>query len=284
MKQAQVNLLDAATSIGMELCEKAYWHEGRCNWVGRSPREAAEPGMPITPTVMALGPDLYGGTAGIALFLAELFGKTRLEAARRTALGAMQHALWKASDPQSGIREGFYNGLVGIAYAAARVGTRADDRQLVNVGLQLASRAVSSRGTNNLLDVMSGNAGVVAPLLLLARLPGGEELQEPAIALAEELATAATKADEAWCWENDRACGEEVGPTPLCGLAHGASGIGLALIEIGVQRQRADLIEGGLAAFVYEDRLYDHERENWPDLRQLRPQSDDPQTPMRTPR
>ena len=33
----------------------------------------------------------------------------------------MQHALSKASDPQSGLREGFYNGLVGIAYAGGHV-------------------------------------------------------------------------------------------------------------------------------------------------------------------
>jgi lantibiotic modifying enzyme len=231
---------------------------------------------------MALGPDLYAGTAGIGLFLAELFAKTRLEEIGMTARGALQHALWKANDPHGGLREGFYNGSVGIAYAATRVGTLTDDEQLVKAGLRLASRAASSRGNSNLLDVMSGNAGVIAPLLRLASLASDERLQEPTIALADELATTASKTDGAWSWENDRACGQGAGPTPLCGLAHGASGIGLALIETGVQSSRHDLIQGGLAAFAYEDRLYDPEHENWPDLRELPPQSDDPRTPVQT--
>ncbi|WP_158294239.1 lanthionine synthetase LanC family protein [Kribbella sp. VKM Ac-2568] len=229
---------------------------------------------------MALGPDLYAGTAGIGLFLAELFAKTRLEEVGMTARGAIQHALWKANDPHGDLREGFYNGSVGIAYAATRVGILTDDERLVNAGIRLASRAASSRGNSNLLDVMSGNAGVVAPLLRLASLAGDQRLQERTIALAEELATTASKADGAWSWENDRACGPGAGPTPLCGFAHGASGIGLALIETGAHSSRHDLIEGGLAAFAYEDRLYDREHENWPDLRELRSQSDDPRAPV----
>lgn len=279
MKQAPAALLDAATSIGRELCSNAYWHKGRCNWVGRSPREATEPGMPHTPTVVALGPDLYSGTAGIGLFLAELFAKTKFEEVGITARGAIQHALWKANDSHDDFRKGFYNGSVGIAYAATRVGTLTDDERLIKAGLRLASRAASS-GHNSTLDVMSGNAGMIAPLLRLACTAGDERLQEPAIALAEELATTANKDDGAWSWENDRACGPGAGPTPLCGLAHGASGIGLALIETGAQSSRHDLIQGGLAAFAYEDRLYDPEHENWPDLREL--QSDDGRAPKQT--
>jgi lantibiotic biosynthesis protein len=280
VKRARVALLNAATRIGRELCSKAYWHGGRCNWVGRSPREATESGMPLTPTVTALGPDLYAGTAGIALFLAELFAKARLDEVGMTARGAIQHALWRASDPHGDLRKGFYNGCVGVAYAATRVGTLTDDESLVKAGVRLASRAASSPGNRNLLDVMSGNAGVIAPLLRLSSLAGGERLQEPTIALAEELATTANKTDRTWSWENDRACGPGGGPTPLCGFSHGASGIGLALIETGVQNSRHDLIQGGLAAFAYEDRLYDPEHENWPDLRELRAQSDDPRGPM----
>lgn len=281
MKHAPVALLNAATSIGRDLCSEAYWYRGRCNWVGRSPREAAEPGMPLTPTVMALGPDLYAGTAGIGLFLAELFAKTRLEEVGKTARGAIQHALWKANVPHGDLREGFYNGSVGIAYAATRVGTLTDDERLVKAGLRLASRVASSRGNSNLLDVMSGNAGVIAPLLRLASLAGDERLQEPTIALAEEMAMTANKTDGAWSWENDRACGPGAGPAPLCGMAHGASGIGLALIETGAQNSRHDLIQGGLAAFAYEDRLYDLKHENWPDLRELRA-PDDPRAPVQT--
>jgi lantibiotic modifying enzyme len=282
MRRAQVGLLEAAMSIGRMLCATAYSHEGHCNWVGRSPREVIEPGMPITPTVMALGPELYTGTAGIALLLAQLHARTRLEEARTTARGAMQQALWRSDDVPAGVRRSFYSGLVGIAYAAVRVGTLIDDPRLIADGLQLAHRAVVSRDENNLLDLIGGNAGAIAPLLWLAGLPGGEPLAGPTIEFAEELASAATKRDGTWYWDNDRASGKGIGPTPLCGLAHGASGMGLALIEMGVHCQREEWIDGGLAAFRYEDKLYDLNRENWPDLRELGSRHGEPHAPKRS--
>jgi lantibiotic modifying enzyme len=269
MSRAQATLLDAAKHIGRTLCATAFWHEERCNWVGRSVREGADVGMPITPTVTALGPELYGGTAGIALVLAELHARTDMQQARATAQGAMRQALWRSEDLPLAARPSFYSGLVGIAYAAVRVGLLIGESHLVEEGLKVAQRAVLSQEDNHLLDVIGGNAGAIAPLLWLAELPGGHALQKPTIELAEELAAAAIKRDGIWCWDNDRACGKGVGPTPLCGLAHGASGMGLALIEIGVRLQHHDWIEGGLAAFAYEDQLYDADRENWPDLRQL---------------
>jgi lantibiotic modifying enzyme len=269
MRGARTGLLNAAKHIGLNLYATAYWHEGRCNWVGRSVREGADVGMPITPTVTALGPELYSGTAGIALVLAQLYARTGIEQARATAQGAMMHALWRSNELPSATRPSFHTGSVGIAYAAVRVGRLIGDSHLVEEGIELAHRAVLSREENHLLDVIGGNAGAIAPLLWLAELPGGDSLRNSTIELAEELAAAAIKRESIWCWDNDRACGKGIGPTPLCGLAHGASGMGLALIEIGVHLKRQDWIEGGLAAFAYEDQLYDDDQNNWPDLREL---------------
>jgi len=267
MTSARAELLKAAEDIGRELCNTAYWNEGRCNWVGRSPREVSEPDTRITPTVTALGPELYTGTAGIGFFLAQLSTRTDLAGVRETARGAIRQALHRSGDVAVEFRRGFYSGLVGIAYAAAQVGMLTDEPQLIEDGLRVAYRAAVPRN-NNLLDVIGGNAGALVPLLWLARLPGGERLGDAAIAFAEELAAAATRHDATWCWNNDRACGPGVGPTPLCGFAHGAAGMGLALIEVGVGCGRDDWVEGGLAAFRYEDQLYDARHQNWPDLRE----------------
>jgi lantibiotic biosynthesis protein len=280
MKDTKSDLLEAAADIGRKLCASAYWHEERCNWVGRSPRELSEPGAPITPTVTALGPELYTGTSGVGLFLAHLSARTSLAEARATACAAIRQALARSDEIAANTRRGFYSGLAGIAYAAARVGMLTDEPQLVASGLRLAHRSVVPRD-NNLLDVIGGNAGAVAPLLWLARLPGGEELADAAIALAEELAAAASQHEATWCWDNDRACGPGIGSTPLCGLAHGAAGMGLALIEAGVACGRDDWLEGGLAAFRYEDQLYDPRQENWPDLREHSNRTGVPRGPQR---
>ena len=93
--RASMSLLEAAIRIGRGLCRSAYWdREGRlCNWVGRSTAEVAEPGGPVTPASAALGPDLYMGSAGIALFLAELAAATDDEEFRRTSRGAIARSI-----------------------------------------------------------------------------------------------------------------------------------------------------------------------------------------------
>jgi lantibiotic modifying enzyme len=268
MTHARKSLLVAADRIGGALCAAAYWHEGRCNWVGRSAREVTDPRRPLTPTVVALGPELYSGTAGIALFLAHLHRRTGDEKARATALGAIRQALSRSDDLPPPTRRSFYGGAVGIAYATAKVGLLLDDADLVRSAVELAARRLASNG-EHVLDVIGGNAGSFAPVWCLGGLPGGESLRDRAIELAEELADAAVKDDGVWRWENDSACGRGMGPTSLCGLAHGASGMGLALVEAGVRCGRSDWIDGGLAAFAYEDEHYDRARDNWPDLREL---------------
>ena len=70
--------LSAAAGIGLALCREAIWDaSGRmCNWMGRSPNEITKLGGPVTPTAAALGPDLYGGSLGVAWVLAQLRTKT----------------------------------------------------------------------------------------------------------------------------------------------------------------------------------------------------------------
>lgn len=267
-------LTDAAARIGSALCRTAYWHAGRCNWVGRSPRESVQAGLPIVPTVAALGPDLYGGTAGIALFLAELHAQRPSPSLERTAHGAIRQALTEGDALPPGAAASFYSGLVGIAFAATRVGLLLGDDLLVRDGLAAARRAAEVTDGSQAMDVIAGDAGAVAPLLWLASRGGGDALERFARTLASRLAERATKRDGSWCWDTATASGKGIGPTPLCGYAHGASGMGLALIEMGARDGETAWIEGGLAAFAYEDAQFDIQAGNWPDLRELRPAVD----------
>jgi lantibiotic modifying enzyme len=272
-------LVTAAATIGTSLCTSAYWHDGRCNWVGRSSREAPDPSLPLTPTVTALGPELYGGTAGIALFLAQLHTRVGGDNVRETSLGAIRQALSKSADVPAAASCSFYSGAIGIAYAAARIGLLLHRQDLINDGLALARRVVASDVGQCLLDVIGGHAGAIAPLLWLATLADARTLETAAIRYAEQLAAAAITDGGAWRWDNERAAGAKVGGAPLCGFAHGASGMGLALIECGVHCGRREWIEGGLAAFRYEDRLFDADRRNWPDLREYGQRTSDSTSP-----
>src|SRR5207248_579183 len=83
-----VSCLEVARALGERLVTAAIWDGAACNWVGLA--LAASDGRPV---YRALGPDLYAGTAGIALFLAELAAVTGEPTVRRTALGAIRQAL-----------------------------------------------------------------------------------------------------------------------------------------------------------------------------------------------
>ncbi|MEA2131730.1 MAG: lantibiotic biosynthesis protein, partial [Solirubrobacteraceae bacterium] len=108
--------LGVAASLARSLASGAVWHEQRCNWIGVAPRDPARVGG--LALVEALGPELYDGTAGAALFLAEAAAALDDAGLREVARGALRHALHHA---RSAAGDGLHSGVPGIAYAAARV-------------------------------------------------------------------------------------------------------------------------------------------------------------------
>ena len=71
----------------------------------------------------ALEPNLYDGTAGVGLFLAQLAAVTGDADVRRTAVGALHGALLRALEgTRQRVGVGFHAGSLGIAWAAARGG------------------------------------------------------------------------------------------------------------------------------------------------------------------
>jgi lantibiotic modifying enzyme len=88
-----------------------------------------------------------------------------------------------------------------------------------------------------------------------------------AIALGEYLCLKALRQGALWCWDPAIATGPGTASTPLTGLSHGASGMGLALMELYATTGRSDFLEAGRGAFAYEDSLFNPTLGNWPDLR-----------------
>ncbi len=233
--------LEAAASIGRRIVADAVWEDGRCNWVGA----VAEPAMPQRAELRALGPDLYGGTAGVGLFLAHLATATGDVDARRTTSGALRHALHHAAP-----RDGFHSGSLGIAWAASRAGAVLDEGELDAGGRTLLDAARAPDGPARRPDVGMGAAGAVLVLLTLGAV-------DEAIVAGESLLAHARITRHGWSWA----------PGHLCGLSHGAAGIGHALLELfaatGDDRFRA----AAVGAFSYERSWLDETTGTWPDLR-----------------
>jgi lantibiotic biosynthesis protein len=259
--------LDAALRLGREVAGAAIWNGERCTWVGAMPEEGPGGRADIVLTYSSFGPELYAGTAGVGLVLAELWdaGGREQPELRRAALGAFEHALARAAEVQGPGRLGLYAGQPGIALCLARGGAVLGEPPLVEgTAALLAALDYESEPLEN--DLISGRAGGIVALLALRRL-GREEVElERVAALGRDLIGAARREPEGWSWGSAAA-----GPWNLTGLSHGAAGVGLALSELHWETGEAAFAEAADAAFAYERKLFDPRARNWPDLREHAP-------------
>jgi lantibiotic modifying enzyme len=245
--------LDAADAIGRRIVADAIWDDGRCAWVGGF----EEPEKPWRAEYRALDGDLYDGTAGIGLFLAHLaVANGAPRDVRGTAVGALRHAVGRA-----GRREGLHVGSLGVAWASARAAALLGEEELLQAARALTGRARPR--PDGCLDVVSGSAGSLLARLGLAGALDDPLLIEEAIASGDQLIAAATVTDHGWSWPGP----DRRGRRHLCGLSHGAAGIGWALLELYAATDEARFRAAAAGAFAYERSWLDAASGTWPDLR-----------------
>ena len=269
----QDEILEAAFKIAKTLCRDAIWDGDRCNWLG--PANDVFFGA-VLRGYGALGPNVYDGTAGISLFLAQVAKRTRDPIVTRTAIGAAQHAVQQHQDCPATVALSFYTGHIGIGYAAVQVGQLLGHPDLVTRGRDLILATLNrDHPTTCLLDVMLGTAASIPALIAIQDVLGATTIKEPLLAWGTRILLAADDTAFGLSWDTSSEMKTNAGDVDwldadhpnLLGYAHGASGIGLALIELGVAFDRADFIRAGKRAFAYEDSWFDQVHQVWPDLR-----------------
>jgi lantibiotic modifying enzyme len=267
----------AAERLAHRICDAAFWHEGRCSWLGRGTyRPGAEEsfGATVMPTTRALGPDVYGGTSGIALFLARLFAVTGDERWRLHAEGAANHAFTHSGRVRAASAYGLYDGTLGIAYALAEVATLLDNAALIERARALLRTTAGQHPPPGSFDLMSGTAGGIVALTALADRFPDLPLLPAAVDLGERLLEAAVKDDRGWCWPTLPEERSSDGPH-LTGLSHGAAGIAYGLLELFRVTNDRRFADGAEEAIRYENSWYDAARGNWRDLRMNAATSED---------
>jgi lantibiotic biosynthesis protein len=254
--------LAAAVEIGARLVDSALSRETGVTWegddlIGDDEASARAVRGPV-------GPNLYGGTAGIAWFLGHLAAKTALPAFAEVSAAGLEFAL---AESFRGVEEGrlsLYSGATGVALAAAEVAGRLGNRAMSGKARALAheiARQVRNGNGPHEHDLIGGSAGVAVGLIGLNRRFGDNALLEAALQLCRGLVD---QAEAGWwgaCWQDHHTPG-------LCGLAHGASGVAWALAETAWATGEADLLEVARAAFRYEAAWFSQQHCAWPDLRQ----------------
>lgn len=249
--------IETAWGIGCQLMREAIWNGKSCTWKGFwiEPINGS-----FQPVMRTFGSDLYSGTSGIAVFLAALYAETRDPFVART-LEAAIHQIQSTTDQMPDY--GFYSGKSGVAAAMIKAGNILQREDWINDALQLL-QSISIRDLQDYeTDVISGAAGTIPMLVETYTIYQKSFLLEKAVELGEQLcAKAIQDNDGGWSWQTVPA------EKNLTGFSHGASGIGLALLQLHQETGNTTFLSAALGAFAYEKNAFDTEQQNWPDYRE----------------
>jgi type 2 lantibiotic biosynthesis protein LanM len=253
--------LAAATAIGEDLAAKAIHGRTDVCWLGVQVQDFNTWRVGIAP----LGPGLYEGLGGLALFFAwlgALTGRRDFEALGRAALEPVLRA-WRTPSPQlPGL--GAFPGRTSAAYVLGHLGALWKEPALLDEVLAGLPTLEPLIETDADADLVSGVAGCALVLLGLHRQTGDARL----LALARRcgdrlLATAVPGAEGGVGWK------PPVWDRPLTGFAHGTAGISWALLELATATGDARYADLARRALADERSHFVPERGNWRDVRSI---------------
>jgi type 2 lantibiotic biosynthesis protein LanM len=258
-------VMTAVRAIGDRLDDTAYRDRTRVGWLGLEFVDQS------SWAVEPLRSHLYGGYAGVALFLsqlADLTGDDRYAALARGALAPVPQVidalrrLEPAIAGPTGMGCGAFSSPAGLAYALCHVAANLRDADLLASVDPLLALVASGIADDEAYDIIDGTAGGLAALIAVHEATGSTLALDLARRCADRLAQVAQPQDRGVAWMTPMAA-----ERPMTGFSHGAAGIGWALLRFaGVTGERR-YAETGLAAFRYERSQYRARLGNWADNR-----------------
>ncbi|MCG8456546.1 MAG: hypothetical protein MI919_09710 [Holophagales bacterium] len=195
MKCSNMRFLDVPARIGLRLRDRAMRQGDVCNWeIWRSDG----PDASLAPA----GANLYQGSSGIALFLAELHRCTGEADFAELAEAGMGHALSEIPE-LPGRQLGAYTRQLGIAVAAQRLGVLLGWDDFVAAAGEILKKLAGREHEDEGLDVLAGAAGTIPELLRMhfesrAELPPEVDPLDIATRLGEHLVAVAYREPGGW--------------------------------------------------------------------------------------
>ena len=250
----------AATAVGEWLVSQARPRDSRTTWYVY---EHVPGSRPTRRERRLAGGSLYRGTAGIGLFLSELGRVCGRAEFLDVARGAIWHAIGEKMD-RNHLRPSFYSGETGTVFAAATYLRCHEDKTLQSEALALLEALMNSAHVGDAFDLIGGAAGTIVGLLGSMDVFGCDFILPFCERLGEHLIDTAHVEPQGLSWGKGPARGAN-----LCGLGHGAAGVGWALLELYQHTGRTCFRVAAEEAFAYEESHFDGVVENWPDFRNL---------------
>jgi type 2 lantibiotic biosynthesis protein LanM len=264
-------LVEAARTVGDRLAALAVRDPGRpgqVSWIGLTiagDHWALEP----------LGPDLYAGLPGIALFLAYLGAQTGEERFTELAKDALSTARRQLAAGVSVLPQiGAFNGWGGVIDALLHLAALWDDPGLVTEAEEIAAGPLAELiDSDERWDLMAGSAGAVASLLNLSDVRASDRALALAVRCGERLLAAALPQAAGIAW---RPSGAAAGEQPLAGFSHGAAGIAWSLARLAAATGDGRFRQAAAEAIRYERTLFSPAEGNWRDVRNIVRDADAP--------
>ncbi|HEX4410932.1 MAG TPA: type 2 lanthipeptide synthetase LanM family protein [Xanthobacteraceae bacterium] len=253
-----------ASRIADEIASHAIRRGASAAWIGLDWLGDAEVFQ-----LVCLGPDLYNGTTGLALFLAGHAAATGSASSAELARAALAYPRknLKSRSAARMARSLGIGGAIGIGSIVYGFATIAkllrDDNLLADAQHAAALITDDLIVADKQLDVMGGAAGAILALLRLNRDTGSSTVLERAVACGEHLLRQSRLGEDgrrSWV-------GQGSGNHALNGMSHGAAGYAYALAALAAAAGREDFAQAAAECLAFEDASYDATRHNWPDLR-----------------
>lgn len=257
-RKSCVDELAGAQILARRLRQLAVRNDGEATWIGMHYRPGDD-----SWAVEPVGPSLFDGTAGIALFLSYLDAITSGDhhdlatEAFRTFRRQVERTITGSA---TGISVGF-SGIGGWLHTLAHLASLWQDNTLLTTASDLLPHLRESLDSAVTVDVIGGAAGAIRPLLSLFDLTGSSDFLACARLCGDQILARAEPQSSGIGWSSP------AGRIPLSGFSHGVAGVSWALLKVyektGDRRYKAIAAEG----LTYERSLFSETARNWRDLR-----------------
>ncbi len=215
-------------------------------------------------TLSPIDLNIYTGIGGVMLFFATI----------RDQLGASEyddivskcdHTISDAirEQPESIQTIGAFSGWAGMTYLYCRMFQLTKNPHYRDKMKGFAGRIMDYLEYDKTNDIMSGSAGAIIVLCNIRRALSTNEFDGIISSLAEKLNSNAIvfNGRKNWLTVNDT--------HPIGGFSHGASGIAVALLKLYEFTNDDQYLLDAQMLFDFERDLYDPERKNWADIREV---------------
>lgn len=205
---------------------------------------------------------LYDGAAGTSLFLVELYKFTNNSKYIDAAKMGLNWAIEECLNEKDVDNLSFYTGVSGVSYVAFLLSDILKLKEYGQIALQIVEKKQFDLLNTSTQDLFSGAPGNLLGLLHIYSKTQNAEILKLIKKNFITIVDAAIINTEGLSWNRT---GGEI--SNLCGFAHGASGIGFALLEMGYYFNDKTCIHIAKQAFQYENKHFNKKLNNWPDYR-----------------